>query len=175
MTISTRALAARCCLLLLVATAPALGQVPVPGATDGSGEVVSWKTTLRPADGGQQGRHFTLLVSGTLRDGWHIYSLKQLPLGPTPLRVSLDTNPSAVADGAVAESPPTTIRDSRFGLDTHFYSHEFVLQLPLRLTRQSPTDISGRQLVIPVSVRFQACSSQICEPPRTIHLSVPIQ
>lgn len=173
MTTSARTLAARCCLLLLAAAAPALAQVPVLGATDGTGEVVSWKTSLRPADGGPQGRRFTLLVSGTLRDGWHVYSLKQLPLGPTPLRVALDANPGAAADGAVVESPPTTIHDPRFGLDTHFYSHTFVLQLPVRLTAQSGAP--GRQLLIPVSVRFQACSSEICEPPRTIHLSVPVQ
>ena len=149
-----------------------MGQVPAPGATDGIAEVVSWKTELRPADG-QQGRRFTLRVTGTLLDGWHIYSLKQLPLGPTPLRIALDANPSVAVDGPVAESLPTTIHDLRFGLDTHFYSHTFVLQLPVRLTSQP--DVPGRQRVVPISVRFQACSTEICEPPKTVHLSVPVQ
>jgi hypothetical protein len=28
--------------------------------------------------------------------------------------------------------------------------------------------------VIPVSVRFQTCSDRECQPPRTVHLAVPI-
>ncbi len=162
---------ARCSLLLLAAAGPALGQALLLGAGNAPAEVVAWKTDLQPLRGAPEVGRFTLSVTGTLRDGWHIYSLKQLPLGPIPLRVVIDANPLATADGAVVESTPTTIYDARFGLDTHFYSHSFELRVPVRLASHVP----GTQRLIPVSVRFQACSGEICEPPRTVHLSVPVQ
>jgi hypothetical protein len=45
------------------------------------------------------------------------------------------------------------------------------VHVPVQVSQQAA---AGRQL-IPVSIRFQTCSDRECQPPKTIHLSVPIE
>ena len=103
--------------------------------------------------------------------GWHVYGLEQPPGGPTPLRVTLDENGIVLRAGATSGSAPIKKQDQSFNLETQFYSHSFVLHVPIQVKPGSPR---GKQSV-PVSVRFQACSDRMCLPPRTVHVSVPIE
>ncbi|MGH6827591.1 MAG: protein-disulfide reductase DsbD N-terminal domain-containing protein [Rhizomicrobium sp.] len=134
-------------------------------AQEGRGETVTWTVSARPQITAPAGS-LTLILHGRVLEGWHVYSLKQLPGGPTPLRVSLDSNPIATASGELAGSPPIIIHDPDFDLDTQFYSHAFTITLPLRI---GVRPASGRTL-IPVSVRFQTCNDRVCQPPKTVHL-----
>ena len=145
----------------------------VPGAAlaqaDGplGPSTVSW--SVQPA-AAKPGAPLKLTLTGTVAAGWHVYALKQLPGGPTPLLVTLETNNVATADGAPAGSPAKTVRDPAFDLDTQFYADAFSLTVPVRLNSQLP---AGPQQV-PVSVRFQTCNGRICQPPRTVHLSATV-
>lgn len=112
----------------------------------------------------------TLNLSGVVQDGWHVYALTQPPGGPTALRVSIEDNPVAGLAGSPSGTSPEHRHDPSFNLDTQFYTHSFAVHVPVAL---KPRVGAGRQL-IPVSVRFQTCSARECQPPRTIHLSVPI-
>jgi hypothetical protein len=159
-----------CCFLLLAATAPAFSQTLSAPVDETAGDAVSWTAAPPSSDAIRQRGAVTLTVSGSVREGWHVYSLQQLPDGPTALRVTVDANAIATAAGAVAGSAPTRILDPRFGLETQFYSHAFTLRVPVRLAAHL---VAGRAL-IPVSVRFQTCNDEICRPPRTVRLSVPI-
>jgi len=116
------------------------------------------------------GSDVTVDVNGSIDDGWHVYGLKQLPGGPTSLRLTLEANDTATAAGDPSESPPQKIHDSRFGLDTQFHTGTVTLHLPVRVTAAA----AGSR-TIPVSVRFQLCSEGECKPPRTVHLSAPIE
>ena len=133
-------------------------------------ETVSWTVSAQPANAVKPASALTLTLQGHVQDGWHVYALKQLPGGPTPLHVALDPNNVAAASGEAAGSPPTKVHDPSFNLDTQFYSHVFTVTVPVRL---SPHLAAGQQL-IPVSVRFQTCNDRICQPPKTIHLSQTI-
>jgi DsbC/DsbD-like thiol-disulfide interchange protein len=152
-------------IVLLGLAAPALARTADPAAA----ETVNW-TITSPADAVKQGGKVTLTLHGEVADGWHVYALKQLPNGPTPLRVTLDQNVIATASGAPVGSPATKIHDQGFNLDTQFYSHAFTVSLPLQVGVQSA---SGPQQ-IPVSVRFQTCNDRICQPPKTVHLSAAV-
>jgi len=152
-------------IVLLGLAAPTLAQTADPAAA----ETVNWTITA-PADAVKQGGKVTLTLHGEVADGWHVYALKQLPNGPTPLRVTLDQNVIATASGAPVGSPATKIHDQGFNLDTQFYSHAFTVSLPLQVGVQSA---SGPQQ-IPVSVRFQTCNDRICQPPKTVHLSAAV-
>jgi DsbC/DsbD-like thiol-disulfide interchange protein len=110
-------------------------------------------------------------LSAEIQDGWHVYGLGQLPGGPTPLRVTIDENEIVQATGNVTGSAPQKKHDPSFDLETQLYTHSFALQVP---TEVKPHTANGKQL-IPVNVHFQACSERICLPPRTVHLSVPIE
>jgi len=129
------------------------------------GDTVSW--SVQPA--AATGDRLKLIVSGTVQPGWHVYALKQAPEGPTPLLVTLDANTVATADGAVAGSAATKLRDPAFGLDTQFYASAFTLTVPVRLK----SHLAGNQ-AIPLSVRFQTCNGRVCQPPKTVHLSAPV-
>ena len=132
-------------------------------------ETVHWTVATTPAAGVQPGGELALEIQGQIQDGWHVYGLKQLPDGPTPLRVKLDANDTATAAGEASETPPQTLHDVRFGLDTQFHTHAVTVHLPVRIA----ADAAGRRQ-IPVSVRFQLCSESECQPPRTVHLAATI-
>jgi len=151
---------------LLGLVAPASAQNADPAAA----QTVNWTITADPEEAVKQGGRVTLTLHGEVADGWHVYALKQLPNGPTPLRVTLDQNDVATASGAPVGSPATKIHDQGFNLDTQFYSHAFTVALPLQIAAQSA---SGTQQ-IPVSVRFQTCNDRVCQPPKTVHLTAAI-
>lgn len=146
-------------LLWLVVGGNSLAQAPPNGT-------VQWTATL----GATNGSEATLQVSGAIEDGWHVYALTQPPGGPTALRVTVDDNELAQAAGTPSGTSSQKRRDPSFGLETRFYTHSFTIRLPLQLKQPAAT---GKQL-IPVSVRFQTCSDRECQPPTTVHLSVPL-
>jgi hypothetical protein len=133
-------------------------------------ETVSWTLTAPPAGAVKPGSRLVLTLRGAVQDGWHVYGLRQLPLGPTPLRITLDPGDIAAADGAPVGSRAVRTHDPSFDLDTEFYAKPFTVSVPVRVgLRLAP----GRQS-IPVNVRFQTCNGQICQPPKTVRLSAPI-
>ncbi|HXR95497.1 MAG TPA: protein-disulfide reductase DsbD domain-containing protein [Rhizomicrobium sp.] len=133
-------------------------------------ETVTWTASAGPLITAKPSSSLTLTLHAQVRNGWHVYALKQLPGGPTPLLVSLEPNKVAIAGGAPAGSPATKIHDAAFNLDTEFYSRAFTVSLPLRV---AATPATGPQQ-LPVRVRFQTCNGQICQPPRTVHLSASV-
>ncbi|HZQ41096.1 MAG TPA: protein-disulfide reductase DsbD N-terminal domain-containing protein [Rhizomicrobium sp.] len=126
------------------------------------GETVTWTASVAP--------DAKLNLHAQVKDGWHVYALKQLPGGPTPLLVMVDPNGVATANGQAVGSRPTKIHDPDFNLDTEYYTRAFTVTLPLRLA--APAGKGQRQ--IPVSVRFQTCNGQICQPPKLVHLAASL-
>lgn len=149
-------------ILALSLAGPALAQ-------EGARETVSWSVAA-PAEDIRPGARVTLTVKGAVLDGWHVYSLKQAPQGPTPLVLGLAANGVAKADGAAGESTPIKIHDAAFGLDTRYFSHDFTLTLPVRLK----SGLKAGAQTIPLNVRFQTCNGGICQPPKTVHLSATV-
>jgi hypothetical protein len=133
-------------------------------------DVVSWTASTPAGVSVKSGSRVKITVKGVVQDGWHVYGLKQLPEGPIPLLVTLDTNAVAAADGAPSASPPTRIHDPSFNLDTQFYEKDFIVTAPVRI---APGAASGPQK-IPVSVRFQSCNGPTCRPPKTVQLTANI-
>jgi hypothetical protein len=148
--------------------APGLSAIAV---ADAPPEPVHWNVALVSKDPIRKGSNATLEVSGAIDEGWHVYALEQLPHGPTPLRVTLDQNVIAVLASPASGSAPEKVYSASFGLDTQYYTHTFAVRVPVHLNQELP---AGRQL-IPLSVRFQACSDKECLLPRTLHLSLPIE
>ena len=132
-------------------------------------ETVTWTASTASKGVIKAGDRLKLTLEGSVAGGWHVYSLKQLPGGPTPLRVGIDANEIASVNGVASGSKPITIHDRAFNLDTQYYERSFTLTVPVRLAANA----SGRRH-IPVNVRFQTCNGQICQPPKTVHLSVPV-
>lgn len=135
-------------------------------------QTVQWSAALvTPSTALKRGDTATVKLSAEVLDGWHVYAAEQLPDGPTPLRVSLESNPVAQASGAFTGTPAESQYDSSFDLVTHFYTHSFTLYLPVRLS----TRAAAGTYSIPLSVRFQTCNGRECQPPTTVHLSAQIE
>lgn len=130
------------------------------------GETVSWAIAA-PSGAVKPGSRIALTLEGTVLEGWHVYALKQLPAGPTPLKVSLDKSEAVMAAGVITASTPVKVHDWGFDLDVEYYSHAFTLSVPLRIGAK----LADGPQQIPVSVRFQTCNDRICQPPKTAHLS----
>jgi DsbC/DsbD-like thiol-disulfide interchange protein len=143
-------------------------QSPVFAQDQAAADTVTWSITA-PAEAAP-GSKQTVALQGTVQEGWHVYALKQLPDGPTPLRVALETNPVAAAAGAPTASKPITIHDPSFDLKTRYYTQPFTVSLPVRVDAHAK---AGAQ-AIPVSVTFQTCNGRICQPPKTVHLSATL-
>ena len=128
-------------------------------------ETVAW--TVDPVAVAKAG-HASIVLHGSVVPGWHVYSLKQAPQGPTPLLVSVAANDATTAGGAPIGSAPTRIHDPAFNLETQFYSGAFTVTLPVRFKPRASAQ------AIPVDVRFQTCNGKVCEPPRNVRLSAPV-
>jgi len=137
---------------------------------DNPDEVVRWTASVTSTAAVTGGSTATLDLSGEIQAGWHVYALEQHTGGPTPLRITIDANNLATAAGPTTGTAPDKVHDAHFGFDTQLYTNAFVVHLPVRVV---PVPATGR-LLIPVSVRFQACSDRECLLPRTVHLSVPL-
>jgi hypothetical protein len=111
-----------------------------------------------------------IAVQGSVSDGWHLYGLEQLPTGPIPLKVSVDANDVAAADGALKATPPTKVHDPSFNLETQSYSGAFTITAPARIASNAALGVQR----IPVTVRFQTCNGKTCHPPKTVRLSAPV-
>jgi hypothetical protein len=136
--------------------------------SNGTGETVTW--TLDPVAAPGKGSRAILNVRGVIREGWHVYALKQSATGPTPLVVSVEQNAVATVAGPVVGSTPIVAHNPAFGFVTPYYARNFSVTVPVRL--RSPLT-PGRQ-VVPLSIRYQSCDGRICLPPKTVHLTVPI-
>ena len=134
-------------------------------------QAVQWTASTDVREQIRKGSSLTIDIAGKVLEGWHVYGLAQEPDGPTPLRITLDENVTAEVRGAVSGAEPIKRKDPSFNLETQIYEKDLALHLPIRI---KPSADAGKQS-IPVSVRFQACNDRICLPPRTVHLSAPIE
>ena len=152
--------------LALVLSAPTFAQAPkVDSAT------ASFSAAPLVLDKLPRGGRVAVVLRGAVKDGWHVYALKQPENGPTPLVVSLEANVFAQPAGAPQGSAPLVAHDGSFNLDLPFYARTFTVTVPVRLNGRRA---AGR-FALPVSVRFQTCNGQVCQPPKTLHLLVPVE
>jgi DsbC/DsbD-like thiol-disulfide interchange protein len=148
-----------------VLTQPAAAQAPNAGD-----DTLSWTATIANAETVKPGARIAVQLRGVLRDGWHVYGLKQAANGPTPLLVSLAANANAVTAGPPSATPPIEEFDPSFDLKTQYYAKDFTVTAPVKVSAQAA---AGPQ-VIPVDVRYQTCNGKICHIPRTVRLTATV-
>ena len=112
-------------ILILAAAALLLAQGAQAQSADAArAETVSWTASAGSAGVKPDGA-VTVTLNAKVAEGWHVYALKQLPNGPTPLRITVDQNPLAAQAGEPTGSPATKVHDPAFNLDTPLYSKAF--------------------------------------------------
>jgi hypothetical protein len=144
-------------LLLLSATAYAAPNSPA-----------HWSVKTAPA-AVKPGVKIALTVTGAIDPGWHLYALEEPEGGPIATIVGLtDGDPADLL--TVSESKPIVIDDPLFRLRTGFFRSAVDFTLHLRVdpaARPGPNPLH-------VLIRFQSCNDQVCLPPHTDSLEVPL-
>ncbi len=116
------------------------------------------------------GRTVPITVQAEIAKGWHIYSLKQKPGGPIPLRLELIGAPDVVMRGVINAPAPERLFDKNFGIETELYSGNPRFSIPVGVPGRTPTGTRRVQ----VGARYQVCSDTLCLPPRTDKLAVTL-
>lgn len=151
-------------LLVIVAALPS-AQPQIPSGR----EVVapSAYASLEPV---ARGRSFQLAVVLKIRPGFHINARKPSAeyLIPTDLRADL---PAGFQPAGQVSYPQGELRTFAFSkTPLNVYADKVVLRLPLAAQPDAPL---GAQH-IPLKLRYQACSNEVCLPPVTLDVDAPV-
>jgi hypothetical protein len=149
---------------LVVAASPAV-------TAQGPPQPVRWSVVLEPAAGSYaHGAQITAVATATIDEGWHVYSADELPHGPQPLRIDIDTSGPATRGGPLVAPEPERDFDQAFGQVTAFYTATTVFRRALVVNRGAK---AGPQSIV-FLVSFQACDGRMCLPGRVVTIKVPL-
>ncbi len=114
--------------------------------------------------GAEQG---ILVVTATLEEGWHLYSLEQKPGGPQPTKITVAADsPLKLAGPFRPDVPPhrLTIKDvpGWNGLVVEEHAGTVTWRAPLMANPE------GKAAVVRGSMSLQLCRDNACTPPETI-------
>jgi len=144
-------------LLLIATTAYAAPKSPA-----------QWHIKAAPASA-KAGAKITLTISGKIDPGWHLYAMEEPDGGPIATVVGLtEGDPADLL--SVDESKPILIDDPLFHLRTGFFRSAVDFTLHLRVDPSAKPGLNPLHVLI----RFQSCNDQVCLPPRTDTLEVPL-
>jgi DsbC/DsbD-like thiol-disulfide interchange protein len=151
-------------LLIIVAALPS-AQPQVPSGREVVAPVayVSFEPVAR-------GSNFQLAVVLKIRNGFHINARKPSAdyLIPTDLRVNL---PSGFKSAGEISYPKGELRTFAFTkTPLNVYQDKVILRVPL--TAQSDATLGSQK--IPLKLRYQACSNEVCLPPVTLDVEAPV-
>ncbi len=119
----------------------------------------------------KQGENFEVQIIAEIQDEWHLYSTKEIALGPRPTRISLATEQPFNLAGIIGAPKPLTAFDHNFNTDVEFYEKAVTFTVPITVASNAS---SGKQTLL-VQVRYQACMAGLCLPPKIVKLEVPVE
>jgi thiol:disulfide interchange protein DsbD len=129
---------------------------------------VTWSVTApKPVAAGS-----TVLITlmATIDDGWHLYSTTQPSGGPLPTRISVAASPIFASSGALAFPKPEIAPDPNFGINVETYQRSVTFTVPVKIAADARPGVD----TLAIQARFQACNAQLCLPPKTQTVSVPV-
>jgi hypothetical protein len=131
---------------------------------------VTWKLSEAPAKSVKAGARFSVKLTATIQEGWHIYSMKPLDDGPLPTRIWLAEGQPFQLSGPVKGDEPQTMQDPTLHMDVELYEGAAAFSLPVKVAvGASP----GEQKLV-VNAQAQSCNNSICLPPATVKVEIPI-
>lgn len=117
------------------------------------------------------GARLQLRLKAVIQEGWHVYSISQMPGGPTRTVITVPDNQPFQREGSLTAPLPRTAFDPNFNIDTETYEGTVQFKLPIQVAKTTP---AGSQKIA-IDVRFQTCNDTTCMPPHTTHLLVPVK
>jgi DsbC/DsbD-like thiol-disulfide interchange protein len=158
-------------LMMSGAWAACVPVVPVRAQETGQRvDPVRWMLTASAAEGSpvRKGAAVTVRLHAAIEPGWHIYSLHEGPGGATAMRITVPPlEPFAISGDLDAPLPKSAI-DPGFEMETHFYTGNVEMTIPLRATRKTAGPVA-------IDVSYQACTRETCLPPTVAHLTARLE
>jgi thiol:disulfide interchange protein DsbD len=115
------------------------------------------------------GASFTLTLKARIDPGWHIYALEEPEGGPIATQIGLaEGDPLTLLD--VAEPEPRMVSDPVLRQPTGMFQNAADFTLRVRAPHTTPP--SGA--VSRILVRYQSCNDQVCLPPHTETITLPL-
>jgi len=149
----------RCAVALLLLSASAHAAPKSPA---------QWHVKTVPSTA-KAGTKIAITVSGQIDPGWHLYALEEPEGGPIATVVGLtEGDPADLL--SVDESKPIVIDDPLFHLRTGFFRGTADFTLHLRIDPSAKPGPNPLHALI----RFQSCNDQVCLPPHTDTVEVPL-
>jgi thiol:disulfide interchange protein DsbD len=131
---------------------------------------VAWKLSDAPAKSVKAGARFTVKLTATIQEGWHIYSLKPIDDGPLPTRIWLAEGQPFQLAGPIKGDQPQTLQDPTLHMEVELYEGAPSFTVPLKV---SPGAAPGAQRLV-VNAQAQSCNNSICLPPATVKVEIPV-
>ena len=160
----TAAIAVTALLLIIVAALPS-AQPQIP-----SGREVVAPTAYVSVEPVARGSSFQVAVVAKIRNGFHINARKPSAeyLIPTDLRVTLPAGFKSAGEISYPKGELHTFAFTKTPLNV--YQDSVVLRVPLTTQPDAPL---GAQK-IPLKLRYQACSQEVCLPPVTLDVDAAV-
>ena len=111
------------------------------------------------------GSILTVEARPAIERGWYIYGMRQPADGPSPLRFAVSPREALPTGPAVGYGARTSY-DSGFRMRVTKYTTSPRFHIPLRPR-------AGLERLA-LAIRYQACNDQVCLPPRSTTVVVPI-
>lgn len=117
------------------------------------------------------GDKFTAQLTAQIEDGWHLYSLEEIPNGPRPTRITLAAEQPFELSGDIEQPVPIIKHDENFGVETQYYEKSATFHLPVKIKSTAKPGST----TLTVQTRYQVCNEQMCLPPKTVKVEAPIE
>ncbi len=160
------AIAVGALLLIIVAALPS---APSPSQVPSGREVVS-PSAFVSQEPVARGSAFQIAVVAKIRTGFHINARKPSAdyLIPTDLRAELPAGFKTAGDASYPRGELHTFAFTKTPLNV--YQGKFVIRLPLAALADAPLGAQN----IPLKLRYQACSNEVCLPPVTLNVDTVV-
>ena len=132
---------------------------------------VAWSVRDAAAPELRPGAEVAVTVVAAIEPDWHIYSLTQKEGGPIALSISVPSGEPFVLAGAVSGPKPEVQSDATLGIPVEWHSGTTEFRVPLKVAAGGARGVVEGRIV----VRYQACSTNICLPPRSVTLPVRLE
>jgi thiol:disulfide interchange protein DsbD len=117
------------------------------------------------------GDKFTAQLTAQIDEGWHLYSLEEVPNGPRPTRITLLADQPFELSGDIEQPVPIIKHDENFGVETQYFEESATFNLPVKITAAAKPGSTS----LTVQTRYQVCNERLCLPPKAVKVEVAVE
>ena len=133
---------------------------------------ITWSASVtKRASPVKPGSIFTIGVTATIADGWHLYSMDQIEGGPAATGLIVPDGQPFALSGEVNEPQPIVEFDPNFNLETHYFENRVTFDMSIKVSASAPPGTN----IVRIDARYQTCNDRTCLPPRIVHLAASVQ